>query len=82
MTNDKAFIISKVDKNNTIVTVCTIAYDHEYHFLETIFYKKQDFDPMDKYVKETRKELESLKNILHITPQFYKRFYHRDSSGP
>ena len=29
-----------------------------------------NFDPMDKYIKSTRKELDSLKNNLLITPQF------------
>ena len=33
---------------------------------DTNTYKKLDFDPTDKYVKSIRKELESLKNNLHI----------------
>ena len=49
---------------------------------DTTFYKKLDFDPTDKCVKSIRKELESLKNNLHITPQFYNKFYPRGCSAP
>ena len=45
-------------------------------------YKKLDFNPTDKYVKFIRKELESLKNNLHITPQIYNKFYPRGCSAP
>ena len=49
---------------------------------DTTIYKKLDFNPTDKYVKSIRKELESLKNNLHITPQFYNKFYPRGCSAP
>ena len=49
---------------------------------DTTIYKKLDFDLRDKYVKSIRKELESLKNNLHITPQLYNNFYPRGCSTP
>ena len=40
---------------------------------DTITYKKLDFDLTDKNVESTKKQLESLKNNLHNTLQFYKK---------
>ena len=49
---------------------------------DEIIYKKLCFDPTEKYTKETRHELEVLKNNLQITPQFYNKFFPRGCSAP
>ena len=81
---DKVLTITRADKGNTIVIMDTDDYDRKMNTIisDTSTYKKLDFDPTDKYVKPLRKELESLKNNLHITPQFYNKFYPRDCSAP
>ena len=71
--NDKVLIITKADKGNTVVIMDTDDYDRKMNTIisdTTTYKKKLDIDPTDKYVKSIRKELESLKNNLHITPQF------------
>ena len=59
-------------------------YDHKMNTIisDTTFYKTLDFDFTDKYVKSIKKELESLKNNLQITQQFYSKFYPRGCSVP
>jgi len=81
---DKALTITRADKGNTIVIMGTDDYDRKMSTIisDTTIYEKLDFDPTDKYVKSIRKELESLKNNLHITPQFYNKFCPRDCSAP
>ena len=48
----------------------------------TTICEKLDFDPTDKYINSIIKKLESLKNNLHITQQFYNKFYPRGCSAP
>ena len=81
---DKFLTITRADKGNTIVIMNTEDYNNQMKSIisETITYKKLDFDPTDKYVKSTRKELESMKNNFHITPQFYNKYYPRGCSAP
>ena len=81
---DNTLTITRADKGNTIVIMDTDDYDRKMNTIisDTTFYKKLDFDPTDKYVKSIRKEFESLKNNLHITPQFYNKFYPRGCSAP
>ena len=64
---DKVLAINRADKGNTVDSdrqMKTIISD-------TVTYKKLDFDLTDKYVESTKKQLESLKNDLYNTLQFY-----------
>jgi len=81
---DKTLTITRADKGNTIVIMDTDDYDHQMNIIisDTFFYKTLDFNPMDKYVKSIRNELKSLKNNLHLTSQFYNKFYPRGCSAP
>ena len=84
MKRDKVFTITRADKGNTTVIMDTDDYDCKMNTIisDTITYKKLDIDPTDQYIKLIRKDLESLKNSLHITPQFYNQFYPRGCSAP
>ena len=81
---DETLTITRIDKGNTILIMGTEDYDHIMNIIisDNTFYKKLDFNPTDKYAKLIKKELESLKNNLHITPQFYNKFYPRGCSAP
>ena len=80
---DKTLTITRAYKGNTYVIMDTDDYDHKMNTIisDTTFYKKLDFDPTNKYVKAIRQKLESLKNNLHITQQFYNKFYPRGCSA-
>jgi len=66
---DKVLAITRADKGNTV------DYDRQMKTIisDTITYKKLDFDLTDKNVESTKKQLESLKNNLYNTLQFYKK---------
>ena len=50
--------------------------------LNSLLEKNWILNPADRYAKPIRKELDSLKNNLHITPQFYNKFYPRGCFAP
>ena len=76
---DKVLTITRADKSNAIVITDTNDYDYKMNTFisDTTTYKKLDFDSTDKYAKSIRKELQSLKINLHVTPQLYNKFYPR-----